>query len=88
MPFIIRAPYSAARGRRVPGLVRTEDVMPTVLDLVGGRAPDGIEGRSLVPLLTGARNRSEPRRVHRVAVRPEPLRLERAARRSAPAASS
>ena len=54
VPFVIRAPYSAARGRRVPGVVRTEDVMPTVLELVGGRAPDGIEGRSLAPLLTGA----------------------------------
>ncbi len=54
VPFVIRAPYSAARGRRVPGLVRTEDVMPTVLDLVGGRAPEGIQGRSLAPLLVGA----------------------------------
>jgi arylsulfatase A-like enzyme/Tfp pilus assembly protein PilF len=54
VPFVIRAPYSAARGRRVPGVVRTEDVMPTVLELVGVRAPDGLEGRSLAPLLTGA----------------------------------
>lgn len=54
VPFIVRSPYSAARGRRVPGVVRTEDVMPTVLDLVGRRAPDGIQGRSLAPLLGGA----------------------------------
>lgn len=54
VPFIVRTPYSGGRGRRVPGLVRTEDVMPTVLELVGAQAPAGIEGRSLAPLLGGA----------------------------------
>ena len=54
VPFIVRSPYSATRGRRVPGVVRTEDVMPTVLDLVGRAAPEGIQGRSLAPLLAGA----------------------------------
>ncbi len=54
VPFIVRTPYSGGRGRRVPGVVRTEDVMPTVLELVGRRAPEGIQGRSLAPLLVGA----------------------------------
>ncbi len=53
VPFIVRAPYESMRNRRVPGAVRTEDVMPTVLDLVGRQAPDGLQGRSLVPLMTG-----------------------------------
>ena len=53
VPFIIRAPYDSMRGRRVRATVRTEDAMPTVLDLVGRRAPDGVQGRSLVPLMTG-----------------------------------
>jgi arylsulfatase A-like enzyme/Tfp pilus assembly protein PilF len=53
VPFLIRAPYSNARGRRVPGVVRTEDVLPTVLELVGRRAPEGIQGRSLAPMLAG-----------------------------------
>jgi len=53
IPFIVRAPYASMQGRRVRATVRTEDVMPTILDLVGGRAPDGVEGRSLVPLMTG-----------------------------------
>jgi choline-sulfatase len=56
VPFIVRTPYSGARGRRVSGLVRTEDVMPTLLELVGAQAPAGIEGRSLAPLLGGAAN--------------------------------
>ena len=53
VPFIVRAPYESMRDRRVPGTVRTEDVMPTVLDLVGRPAPDGLQGRSLVRLMTG-----------------------------------
>ena len=53
VPFIIRAPYDSMRGRRVSGTVRTEDAMPTVLDLVGKRVPDSVQGRSLVPLMTG-----------------------------------
>ncbi|MGH2795295.1 MAG: sulfatase-like hydrolase/transferase, partial [Actinomycetota bacterium] len=56
VPFIVRTPYSGTRGRRVPGLVRTEDVMPTLLELVGEQVPTGVEGRSLAPLLAGASN--------------------------------
>lgn len=54
VPFIVRAPYSNARARRVAGAVRSEDVMPTILELVGRAAPDGIQGRSLAPLITGS----------------------------------
>src|SRR5512145_1422766 len=46
VPFIVRAPFSNTRGKRVPGIVRTEDVMPTILELTGARPPDGIQGRS------------------------------------------
>ena len=54
VPFIVRTPYSNARARRVPGAVRSEDVMPTILDLIGRPAPEGIHGRSLAPLMTGS----------------------------------
>ena len=54
VPFIVRTPYSGIHGRRVPGVVRSEDVMPTVLELVGRRPVEGMDGRSLVPMLTGA----------------------------------
>jgi choline-sulfatase len=54
VPFIVRAPYAAMRGRRVASAVRSEDLMPTVLDLVGRRGPDGLQGTSLAPLMTGA----------------------------------
>lgn len=59
VPLLIRAPYDMLRGRRVADLVRTVDVLPTVLDLIGVPPPDGakgdvVEGRSVVPLMTGA----------------------------------
>jgi len=54
VPFIVRAPYDRMRGRRVRSVVRSEDLMPTLLGLVGTRAPGDLQGLSLIPLLTGA----------------------------------
>jgi arylsulfatase A-like enzyme/Tfp pilus assembly protein PilF len=54
VPFIVRTPYQLSSGQRIRSVVRSEDVMPTILDLVGERLPDGIQGRSLVPLLAGS----------------------------------
>jgi arylsulfatase A-like enzyme/Flp pilus assembly protein TadD len=55
VPFIIRAPFEKLRGRRVADPVRSVDLMPTALDLMGLPAPAGIRGVSLTPLMTGAR---------------------------------
>ncbi|UCF33223.1 MAG: sulfatase [Phycisphaerales bacterium] len=55
VPLIIRAP-SISDGWRVDYVVRTIDIMPTVLDLIGldtGAWPD-MEGESLVPLMGAA----------------------------------
>jgi arylsulfatase A-like enzyme/Tfp pilus assembly protein PilF len=54
VPFIIRTPYASTRDRRVRAVVRGEDLMPTVLDLVRVAAPEGLEGESLASLMTGA----------------------------------
>ncbi len=54
VPLIIRTPYPSTRGRRVQELVRTVDVMPTVLDLLGMAAPASVTGRSLAGAMTGA----------------------------------
>jgi arylsulfatase A-like enzyme/Tfp pilus assembly protein PilF len=51
VPFIVSAPFDALRGKRVPAQVRTSDVFPTVLDLVGVPSPLAVQGRSLVPLM-------------------------------------
>ena len=53
VPLMVLAPYDALRGRRVADVVRTVDVMPTILDLLGIPFPDKVEGQSLVPLMTG-----------------------------------
>lgn len=57
VPLVMRAPYSRMNGKRVADSVRSVDVMPTVLDLLGAPAPAGavIDGRSVTPLMTGAR---------------------------------
>lgn len=57
VPFLIRAPYARTAARRVTSLVRTADLAPTVLDLLGIRPAEGeaaAPGRSLVPVMTGA----------------------------------
>lgn len=54
VPFLVRAPFGAMRGRRVKSQVRSEDVTPTVLDLLGLPALDGSQGQTLAPLMTGA----------------------------------
>jgi tetratricopeptide (TPR) repeat protein len=53
VPFIIRAPLESARGRRVADPVRTVDVVPTVLELLGLPPAAQVAGKSLVPLMTG-----------------------------------
>ena len=53
VPFVIRAPFAATRQRRVADPVRSVDVMPTALDLLGIAPPAGISGVSLAPLLAG-----------------------------------
>jgi len=51
VPFIIRTPGAGLDGVRVPAQVRTIDVLPTILDLVGVEAPEPLHGESLVPLM-------------------------------------
>lgn len=52
VPFLIRAP--GIEPRRVGGLVRLLDFVPTVLDLLGIDATgESFEGRSLVPVMRG-----------------------------------
>jgi arylsulfatase A-like enzyme/tetratricopeptide (TPR) repeat protein len=52
VPLMILTPYDALR-RRVVDVVRTVDVAPTVLDLLGLPLGDRVDGRSLVPLMNG-----------------------------------
>lgn len=55
VPCVIRAPGKLPAGRRVRDLVEEIDVMPTVLELLGVRVPEAVQGRSLMPLVEGKR---------------------------------
>ena len=49
VPLIVRAPGLALKGRRIGGLARLVDVLPTALSLLGQAVPPRLAGRSLVP---------------------------------------
>jgi len=53
VPLILSLPGYLPSNVAVAPVVRVVDVMPTVLELAGLTAPDGLDGRSLVPLVTG-----------------------------------
>jgi tetratricopeptide (TPR) repeat protein len=51
---MILAPYDALHGRRVADTVRSVDVMPTILDLLGMRSSGAMDGQSVTSLMTGS----------------------------------
>ncbi len=59
VPLIMKLPGARAAGRQVDRLVRTIDIMPTLLDWIGIGTEGHIEGRSLRPLIEGVSE--EPR---------------------------
>lgn len=50
VPLMIRAPSLLPEGERVRAAVRSIDIYPTLIDLLGLSGPDDLRGRSLVPL--------------------------------------
>jgi arylsulfatase A-like enzyme len=60
IPLVVADPgIRAASGVRISEQVRLYDVLPTVLERLGARTPEALDGRSLVPLLRGARKGEE-----------------------------
>jgi arylsulfatase A-like enzyme len=54
VPLIIKFPKNGPRtGHKVSTPVSLVDVYPTLLESTGQRLPSGIDGRSLIPLVTG-----------------------------------
>jgi arylsulfatase A-like enzyme len=51
VPFIIRAPGLLPTGKAVATDVEAMDLAPTVLQLAGLPAPEGMQGRSVIPLV-------------------------------------
>ncbi|MFN7340170.1 MAG: sulfatase [Opitutia bacterium] len=52
-PLIIRWPGVAKPGSLVEGVASVVDLMPTAVTAAGAKAPEGIDGRDLAPLLRG-----------------------------------
>ena len=52
LPLVIRSPGSA-RGTTVDRFSEAVDLMPTVIELLGGKPPAHLDGRSLTPFLDG-----------------------------------
>jgi arylsulfatase A-like enzyme len=53
VPLMIRWPERYRAGLTCNALVEMVDLAPTLLDAAGNPVPDGVQGRSLAPLLTG-----------------------------------
>lgn len=53
MPLIVRWPGVAKPGGRPEALVQNIDYAATFVEMAGGKIPDGLHGRSLVPILRG-----------------------------------
>jgi arylsulfatase A-like enzyme/Flp pilus assembly protein TadD len=59
VPFVMWAP-SSIRAGLVPVTARLVDVMPTILDLVGVKAPANLDGASLRPYVSGEQSPVNP----------------------------
>src|SRR5436190_14102981 len=55
VPLLVRSPYDSMQGRRVGDVVRSVDIVPTTLELLGVRTSEAFEGASVVPLMTGGK---------------------------------
>jgi N-acetylglucosamine-6-sulfatase len=53
VPMLARCPELFGGGKVVNDVVAGLDIMPTVLDAAGVSIPDGLDGRSMLPLLAG-----------------------------------
>ena len=68
-PFFIRWPGGGiSGGKDISTLCANVDVMPTLLDLCGVAIPDGLDGRSLVPLLNASSPQTEQEFSQRILV--------------------
>jgi arylsulfatase A-like enzyme/Flp pilus assembly protein TadD len=58
VPLILALP--GAKAARIEANVGHVDIFPTVCDLAGGKAPAGLHGRSLLPLVQGRKRPDRP----------------------------
>jgi len=54
VPLLVKLPQEQEAGKVVAEQVRTTDILPTILDLLGVPAPRSLDGASLQPFILGA----------------------------------
>ena len=54
VPLLVWDPRESYNGKRIGGFVQHTDIVPSLLELMGLKAPKRVTGESFVPLLTGA----------------------------------
>ena len=64
IPLVVKAPDGAGAGRIERAFTESVDVMPTLIDWLGGTPPRACDGRSLVPFLHGAAPADWRRELH------------------------
>lgn len=52
VPLMIRHPEKVGAGMRIKGFVQHQDIMPTILNLLGVPIPDRVQGEDLWPMVT------------------------------------
>jgi arylsulfatase A-like enzyme len=57
MPFLVRWPGHLKPGSSTDAMISLIDILPTMLDAAGGKPPEGIDGRSFMPVLNGHTDR-------------------------------
>jgi uncharacterized sulfatase len=57
VPMVIYWPARISQGRRTEAMVSLLDILPTAMDAAGIQAPDGLDGKSLLPLIDGKTDR-------------------------------
>ncbi len=53
IPLIIRFPEKKFQGSVIPNQVRSIDIMPTILDMLGEKVPESVQGESFLPFILG-----------------------------------
>lgn len=53
-PLIVRWPGVTKDGARTSAMVSWIDLLPTLIEAAGGQVPEGLDGRSFLPVLSGA----------------------------------
>lgn len=59
VPLIIRYPYLFPKNKKIGSIVRSIDIMPTILDILALPLGPSMEGKSLFPLMSGKKDKHE-----------------------------